>query len=178
MESIQVDPDRWQLATRLFHEALNRPAESRAAFLDEACPDPDLRAEVASLLASHEDAGDFIETPAIAINPEALFEGEALKAGDDLGPFRIERLLARGGMGIVYLALDTRLDRRVALKLVPPELAYDLQLRERLHREARALATLSHPVIARVFALERDRQPPHHRQRVRRWADAAHADAR
>jgi len=57
-------------------------------------------------------------------------------------------------MGIVYLALDTRLDRRVALKLVPPELAGDPQLRERLHREARALAALSHPVIARVFALE------------------------
>lgn len=149
-----MDPDRWQLAQRLFHEALDRPPGTRQAFLEEICPDPELRREVASLLASHEAAGDFIETPAIAVNPEVLFEGEALQAGDDLGPFRIERLLARGGMGIVYLALDTRLDRRVALKLVPPELAGDPQLRERLHREARALAALSHPVIASVFALE------------------------
>ena len=150
-----MDPERWRQATALFNEALDLPREDRAAWLDQRCAgDQALRNEVASLLRAHEAAGDFIEIPAIAADPDALFEQHALAAGDRLGPFTIERLIARGGMGVVYLARDTRLDRQVALKLVPPDLADDAELRERLHREARAAATLSHPAIARVFALE------------------------
>lgn len=71
-----------------------------------------------------------------------------------IGGYRIERELGRGGMGIVYLALDPRLGRRVAIKVLPADIAHDHERRARLTREARALATLNHPNIATLHALE------------------------
>lgn len=67
------------------------------------------------------------------------------------GSFQVERELGRGGMGIVYLARDVRLDRAVAIKVLPPSLASQPALRERFLREARTAAQLSHPNIVPVF---------------------------
>ena len=75
-------------------------------------------------------------------------------AGTKIGSYIIEREIGRGGMGVVYLAEDTRLGRRVAIKSLPPVVTNDAQLRERLRREARAAATISHPSVAVVYALE------------------------
>ncbi len=147
----------WSRVTDLFAAALEREAgEPRRAFLEEACAgDGALRAEVDSLIAAHREADGFLETPAPVA--EGLAEAEArtiLEAGRRLGPYEIVREVGRGGMGIVYLALDTRLGRRVALKVLAPAVVGDEHRRERLRHEARAAAALSHPGIATVYALE------------------------
>jgi hypothetical protein len=141
----------------LFHLALERPAAERAAFLDAACAgDASLRAEVDSLLASHEAAATFLETPpsdAARLLELADRSGSPL-VGQSLGHYKILRVLGAGGMGVVYLAEEMRLGRTVALKSIAPRFAADDARRERLRREARAAATLSHPNIATVYALE------------------------
>ena len=152
-----MDPERWQRIGELFHRALEQGAEGRDRFLDDACRgDPGLRAEVESLLAHHENSD-----PAVVPTPPE----EARAAGDDagareplvgrqLGPYRITRKLGEGGMGVVHLAEDTRLGRFVAIKALPPQFTGDERRRRRLRREARAAASLAHPGIATVYALE------------------------
>jgi hypothetical protein len=141
----------------LFHRALECPRAERAAFLDEVCAgDAALRAEIESLLASHESAGTFMEAPpagAAQLIDLADRSGASL-VGQSLGQYEIRRVLGAGGMGVVYLADDTRLGRTVALKAIAPQFAGDDGRRERLRREARAAATLSHPNIATIYALE------------------------
>jgi eukaryotic-like serine/threonine-protein kinase len=146
----------WRRINDLFHRALEQPADRRRAFLDESCGgDEALRDEVASLLASHERAADFIEEPAQTILDTGAHRGhdEAL-VGRQVGQYRIERVLGEGGMGVVYLAEDVRLGRTVALKALAPKYVTDPARRERLRREARAAAALTHPGIATVYALE------------------------
>jgi len=148
-----VEPERWRRVADIFHAALEQPAATRDAYLDRACGgDAALRADVASLLARHRPDDGFLETPAAAL-PDPLAE-DTLVAGQRLGPYTIEREIGRGGMGRVYLAHDTRLGRRVAVKALAPESVADPARRERLRREARAAAALSHPGIATVHALE------------------------
>ncbi len=179
-----MDPERWRQVGELFHRALAHGAEDRPRFLDEACGgDAGLRAEVDSLLAHHEDGAppavptppEVVPTPSevgqtppevVATPPDdAGADGEAgesrmdagepeLAAGRQLGPYRIVRKLGEGGMGVVHLAEDTRLGRRVAIKALPPRFTRDERRRRRLRREARAAASLTHPGIATVYALE------------------------
>jgi eukaryotic-like serine/threonine-protein kinase len=150
-----VDPDRWQQLKRIFEEALEKKTQERAVFLDEACrSDPGLRKEVEALLGSCGD-GTFLEKPAHEVLPD-LFESEinASLVGKRLGAYEIEERIGQGGMGIVYLARDLRLDRPVAIKMLAPKYTRNLQFRERLKREAQAAARLSHPGIATVYSLE------------------------
>lgn len=143
-----MDADRWQRLNDLFHAALERDPATRDAFLEAACADDAaLRGEAQSLLRAYADPS-VLDRPAAAMDP-----GDAL-IGRRLGPYRIESLIGRGGMGVVYRGLDTRLRRPVAVKALPPAFTHDRQLRERLRREAMAAAALSHPGIATVFALE------------------------
>ena len=139
--------ERWDRLKPLFHAALEQPPDRRAAWLREACPDETLRAEALALLTAHDSAGGFLETPAV-------LEADAAAEGAQIGPYVIRGELGRGGMGIVYLAEDVRLGRTVALKALPAMLAGDESRRERLRREARAAAALTHPGIAVVYALE------------------------
>ena len=151
-----MDPERWQRIGELFHRALEHGAEERSRFLDDACRgDAALRAEVDSLLAHHEDGSPPVvptppEEPAAGGEPDG---GEPLE-GRQLGPYRITRKLGEGGMGVVHLAEDTRLGRLVAIKALPPRFTGDERRRRRLRREARAAASLTHPGIATVYALE------------------------
>ncbi|MGE5834931.1 MAG: serine/threonine-protein kinase [Acidobacteriota bacterium] len=151
-----LTPEGWRLINDLFHRALELPADRRAAFLEESCGgDAALRDEVASLLASHERAADFIEEPVQAvIDPRAHSDPDESLVGRQVGQYRIERVLGEGGMGVVYLAEDMRLGRTVALKALAPKYVSDPARRERLRREARAAAALTHPGIATVYALE------------------------
>ena len=147
---------RWARITDLMNAALERDPAERAAYLDSECGvDAELRAEVESLLASHQQAGRFLETPAaLASGLVPAPEGDEALAGQALGPYRMERQIGRGGMGVVYLAEDTRLGRKVAVKILPKEFSTDNARKERLRLEARAAAALSHPAIATVFSIE------------------------
>jgi serine/threonine-protein kinase len=142
-------------AQEIFAEALRRDPEERQDFIYAACVgQPQLRAEAAAMLEEHIAAGHRTEafpqgspaTPALA-QPER-------PEGRVVGPYVIREELGRGGMGVVYLADDTRLLRRVALKALSPEFGREVTSRERLRREAQAAAGLSHPGIATVYALE------------------------
>jgi serine/threonine-protein kinase len=148
-----MTPERWHRIEDLFHQALKRDADARRAFLAEACAGDDaLRREVDSLLVAHEEADSFIERPAGDLAAEIMAGARTVaRRGDEIGPFRVTRLLGRGGMGEVYLAEDSRLGRRVALKLLPAERAGDPDRRARFKREARAAAALSHPNACAIY---------------------------
>jgi hypothetical protein len=142
----------WARVRDLVERALDQNESDVAAFLDrEAGADAPLRAEVISLLENHRQAGAFLSEPA-EIDPEA-FDDPPLEPGRVIGPYTIVREAGRGGMGRVYVATDARLGRTVALKAVRAQLTDSAQ-RERLRREARAAAALTHPGICTVYALE------------------------
>lgn len=154
--------DRWRAVGELFTAALEQDAPAREAWVRRSAVAPDVQDDVLSLLAAHDSAGTFMEKPvaaAPAVEQAAaeVADGDlphVLPDGTVVGPYRIVRLLGQGGMGVVYLAEDVRLHREVALKSLPPKLARDERLRQRLRQEARAAAALAHPGIATVFALE------------------------
>lgn len=150
-----MDPDRWRQINQLFHAALEREAGEREAFLDTVCAnDPDLKAEVVSLIAHHERTTGFLETPAGMHENDARSSARESLSGRRLGPYLVKKKIGEGGMGVVYQAEDTRLGRSVAIKALAPRFTGDGERRERLRREARAAAALSHPGIATVYALE------------------------
>lgn len=136
------DAERWTRIAAVFDRALNAPPTERSAVVRSSGEPVDVQEEVLALLHSHDTSDGFLEPPPV------------LEPGAMAGPYRIDRVLGRGGMGIVYLAEDTRLHRLVALKAVPPHLFRDDRLRARLRHEARAAAALSHPAIATIYALE------------------------
>jgi Tol biopolymer transport system component/predicted Ser/Thr protein kinase len=123
----------------------------RAEFLERECAgDEELRREVESLVASHEEQEAFLSAPAVEVMARRLAEDATLSINKQIGHYRVLSLLGRGGMGEVYLAQDTRLGRKVAIKLLPPELTADEQARKRLLNEARAAAALDHPNICAI----------------------------
>jgi len=142
----------WQQVEEVFLSALEQPLENRAAYLRSVCAgDESLRTEVEAMLRSHEQAGDFMERPAYQINAQLLDqETGALQSGETFGGYKIISLLGEGGMGEVYLAEDTKLDRKVALKLVKFGLGRADLLRH-FRREEKILAGLTHPNIARLY---------------------------
>jgi serine/threonine protein kinase len=148
--------ERWEKVTDLFTAALERLPSERGAFLDSSCEgDAALRAELESLLRAHEQSGEFLEQPAADVAAALIEEdAEPLAAGRRLGQYLIKEQIGWGGMGVVYLAEDTRLGREVALKMLPPGFTRDESRRQRLRIEARAAATLSHPGIATLYGLE------------------------
>ena len=151
-----MDPARWRRVRAVLQEAVGLEPGERAQYLDRACPDPDDRREVESLLATHDSDPSFLESGAARLAAALLGPGAALAPGRKLGAYEIVRELGRGGMGVVYLARDTRLERNVALKVLPDELGHGEDWRARLRREARAAAAVSHAGIAQVHALEDD----------------------
>jgi len=152
----EMKPERWQQLKSIFNRALDLDPTRRAAFLDQACDGNDmLRAEIESLITSYDEAGGFMEQPAYEAAAKLIDRDSGnLLPGSRLGPYAISKKLGQGGMGIVYLAVDTRLGRPVAIKALAPQHTSDAEHRERLRREARVAATLSHPSIATVYALE------------------------
>jgi len=146
----------WQRIGALFDEALALDAAGRERLLArEEAAQPRVVAQVRTLLRAHDTSGGFLEEPAWAVDPELLREpAEVALSGRRIGSYVVREEVGRGGMGVVYAAEDARLGRTVALKMLPPAYSRDPVARERLSREARAAAALSHPGIATVYALE------------------------
>ncbi len=146
----------------MLQAALDRPAQERASFLDEACRGDDgLKRETISLVDAHDEAGDFIEQPAIARDARVLIgDSPDANIGRDLGPYRIVQRLGGGGMGEVYLALDSRLDRLVALKILPVYFALDDERLRRFQGEARAASALNHPNILTIHEVGESKGVP------------------
>jgi predicted Ser/Thr protein kinase len=144
----------WHLVRDIFERALERPPGRLDEWLAQETDNPDVRAEVLSLLRHHSQAGRFMLEPVSDQFPALLEEEPSYPPGHVIGQYTIVRELGRGGMGRVYLANDARLGRAVALKAVAPRLANDPSHRERLKREARAAAALNDPGICTVYALE------------------------
>lgn len=148
------DPQaRWQTIERLFHLAVQVPKKDRDAFLDEECgADQPLRSEVESLLRADESAARFLEEPAPGLTPSPSSdpEVESLLVGKRIGHYRVVRLIAAGGMSLVYEARQEHPRRRVALKVLHRGLAS----RSAIHRfelEGRILGVLNHPGIAHIY---------------------------
>jgi len=148
----------WERIGALFDEALALDAAGRERLLArEAAAQPRVAAELSALLRAHEQSGEFLEQPAWMAAPELLSESldaPSILTGRRIGPYEVREEVGRGGMGVVYAAEDARLGRPVALKMLPAAFSRDPVARERLSREARAAAALSHPCIATVYALE------------------------
>jgi serine/threonine-protein kinase len=148
-----MTPERWKQVDQLIRDALDRGPAERGAFLAEACGgDDELRREVESLLGFHERAENFIETPPAEVAADWLAVKE-LRAGQTIGHYQLIRQIGRGGMGEVYLALDARLERQVALKLLPPRFTEDAERVRRFRQEARAVSALNHPNIITIHEI-------------------------
>ena len=153
-----MTPERWQEVEAVFQEALDRPPLERASFLDQACAgDEELKHEANSLIAAHDEAGGFIEQPAMAQDAHVLLGSDPDgNFGREIGPYRIVERLGAGGMAEVYLAEDTRLNRLVALKLLPAYFASDSARLRRFQSEARAASALNHPGILTIHEVGED----------------------
>jgi serine/threonine protein kinase/Tol biopolymer transport system component len=151
-----MSPERWQQIKEVLAAALEREQDQRAAYLNQACAGDDaLRQEVESLLAEEKDAEGLLELPAIRIPSRMLDQGPSQSlCGRQLGPYKVLSLLGAGGMGEVYEAHDTKLGRKVAIKVLPASFVNDPERLSRFQREARMLAALNHPNIATIHGLE------------------------
>jgi serine/threonine-protein kinase len=152
---MNLSPSRWQQIATIYESALDRDAAGREALLAEACAgDEALRLEVESLL--RQDAATMIMDRSVwAAGADLLDDVWTLDAGATLGPYRIEDRLGAGGMGDVYRAIDTRLGRPVAVKVLPTSVALDPQMRARFAGEAQAIAALKHPHICTLYDVGR-----------------------
>jgi len=147
--------DAWRRVDGVLQAALLCPPDERDRFLRHTCAgDTALENEVRSLLAADEQAGSFLETPAIHAAARALAQ-LALSPGSRLGPYEISAQIGVGGMGEVYRATDINLERQVAIKVLPEAMAADPDRLARFDQEAKTLAALNHPNIAAIYGLER-----------------------
>jgi predicted Ser/Thr protein kinase len=136
-----MNAEQWNAAKGLLVNAAALPADQRAAFLEQQCPDTTVRAELLAMLAKPAPLSDVLAPPVLA-------------AGTVLGGYIIESLLGAGGMGQVYRARDTRLARDIAIKILPADVAQDPDRLQRFEREAQLLAAVNHPHIASVYGLD------------------------
>ncbi|HRH43891.1 MAG TPA: protein kinase [Pyrinomonadaceae bacterium] len=140
----------------IYHAALELTPAERDEFLKSACgDDEELRCEVESIISSYESAGNFIESPPEDIAAD-FFTNHVHEnlAGKEFSHYRILSQIGMGGMGEVYLAEDTKLGRKVALKLLPPQFSKDAERKRRFEQEARAISALNHPNIITIHGIE------------------------
>jgi Tol biopolymer transport system component len=150
-----MTPERWQKVKTIFNSAIQYLPEERKPFLSEACSgDPSLRNEVDSLLAWHEKTGEFIDDPAYVQAPWLTQREIELTDGQSIGTYTILSLIGCGGMGEVYLAHDRRLNRKVALKVLPASFTKDRDRLSRFKREAQAASALNHPNIITIYDIQ------------------------
>jgi serine/threonine protein kinase/Flp pilus assembly protein TadD len=154
-----MTPERYKEVGRLYRGALEIEPEQRAAYLAHACGgDEALRQEVESLLDYEAQGERMIDRPALEAAARTLVKDQAASPplsliGQRIGHFQILSLLGAGGMGEVWLAEDTRLSRKVAVKMLPPEFTVDAGRMRRFALEARTASALSHPNIVMIHEI-------------------------
>ena len=155
MQPKQTRSERWRQVEQVYHAALECASAERAAFLDQACAgDETLRREVESLLRFDERAEHFIEAPALELAAQAQATAQTeLLTGQMISHYQVLSLLGEGGMSEVYLAFDPRLERQVALKLLPPQFTQDADRLRRFIQEAKAASALNHPNIITIHEI-------------------------
>src|SRR5437667_10034657 len=147
-------PEDWPLMKEVFEGARALSADARPSYLATACGDDEaLRQEVELLLTSHQRAKSFLETPAAVLFDEPMVT-KSLE-GQRIGAYQLSSQMGAGGMGEVYRARDTKLNRGVAIKVLLPAVANDPDRLARFGREAQVLASLNHPNIAHIYGLDR-----------------------
>lgn len=149
-----MTPARWQQAKEIFSQALEYDPHQRSAFLAKVCGDDEaMRREVETLIAAHQEPGSFIDSPAYALAAGMLASDQELSVGECVAHYEVLGLLGKGGMGEVYLALDSNLRRNVALKFLPSSFTEDRDRLHRFEREARAASALNHPNILTIHEI-------------------------
>src|SRR5437764_1060710 len=153
-----MTPSRIKQIEGCFRAALDEKPEQLSAFLDTACEgDELLRRKVEALVASHQGAGDFIATSAIALATKIIENEQAdLLVDRTIGHYKISKRIGTGGMGEVYLATDITAGRKAALKLLPARFTGDAERLKRFQQEARAVVALNHPNILTVYQIGED----------------------
>jgi predicted ATPase len=148
-----VNAEQYARAGQLFHAALELPRAQRPGYLASACAaDEALQREVESLLEAHEQAGDFAAGPPVHVAASwPAAEEDAAPLTGTVESYEVLSRVGRGGMGEVYLAQNTRLGRKVALKLLRPALTGDADAVRRFEQEARAASSLNHPNIVTIY---------------------------
>ena len=151
-----LDADRWQRIQDVLADAIDCPAERRAALLDARCArDPSLRHEVESLLAAHDSEG-FVDRLTPLMKPPNAWIPDCVTdwSGRTVARYSVQESIGAGGMAVVYKARDERLERRVALKFLSPSLSADPRAKTAFVTEARAAAALDHPNVCTIYEID------------------------
>lgn len=154
-----MNPDRWKQIDELFDAVLDLPESARESFLTAKCNDDDeLKKEVLKLLKANSATEKFMENPALEVAGENLAFQKTIAFhanlnGRKIGNYKIEKLLGAGGMGEVYLAMDEKLKRNVALKILPAQYTSNDERVKRFELESRAISILNHPNIVTIYDL-------------------------
>ena len=157
-KALMIDNERWTTVENIYHAALAHEPDKRAAFVANACEgDEELESEVGSLLKFEEQAEGFMPRSALDVAAKKMAANAVTSQdesqSEDIGPYHLLQLIGEGGMGNVYLAIDTRLDRKVAIKLLSLDFTEDKDRVSRFKQEARATSSLSHPNIVTIFEI-------------------------